>query len=100
VGIYGERKSVGFESSFSNRGFGVRWIRFLADRVHAGSSAGADQDVARSLCQTLQKPDLVDEAKKRGWELRPVGGELEVLAKEVSVQPPDVVERMKALMGK
>ena len=100
MGIYGERKSVGFESSFSNRGFGVRWIRFLADRVHAGSSAGADQDVARSLCQTLQKPDLVDEAKKRGWELRPVGGELEVPAKEVSVQPPDVVERMKALMGK
>jgi hypothetical protein len=100
VGTYGERKSVGFESSFSNRGFGVRWIRFLAHRVHAGSSARADQDVARSLCQTLQEPDLVDEAEKRGWELRLVGGELEVLAKEVSVQPPDVVERMKALMGK
>ena len=28
------------------------------------------------------------------------GEELEVLAKEVSVQPPDVMERMKALMGK
>jgi hypothetical protein len=44
---------------------------------------------------------LVDEAKKRGWDLRPVAGEeLEILAKEVSVQPPDVVERMKGLMGK
>jgi hypothetical protein len=44
---------------------------------------------------------LVDEAKKRGWELRPVGGEeLEVLAKEVSLQPSDVMERMKGLMGK
>jgi hypothetical protein len=32
--------------------------------------------------------------------LRLLRGELEVLAKEVSVQPPDVVERMKALMGK
>ena len=54
-----------------------------------------------AYAKTLQEPDLVDEAKKRGWELRPVGGEeLEVLAKEVSVQPPDVVERMKALMGK
>jgi hypothetical protein len=48
----------------------------------------------------LQEPDLLEEAKKRGWELRPVGGEeLEALAKEVSVQPADVVERMKKLMG-
>ncbi len=42
----------------------------------------------------------MDEAKKRGWELRPVGGEdLATLAKEVSAQPADVVERMKKLMG-
>ena len=41
-----------------------------------------------AYAKTLQEPDLVEEAKKRGWELRPVGGEeLEVLAKEVSVQP-------------
>jgi hypothetical protein len=54
-----------------------------------------------AYAKTLQDSDLVDEAKKRGWELRPVGGEdLEVLAKEVSVQPLEVVERMKTLMGK
>jgi tripartite-type tricarboxylate transporter receptor subunit TctC len=54
-----------------------------------------------AYAKTLQEPDLVDEAKKRGWDLRPVAGEeLEILAKEVSVQPPDVVERMKGLMGK
>jgi hypothetical protein len=54
-----------------------------------------------AYAKTLRDPDLADEAKKRGWELRPVPGEeLEVLAKEVSVQPPDVVERMKSLMGK
>jgi hypothetical protein len=48
----------------------------------------------------LQEPDLLEEAKKRGWELRPVTGEdLQSLAKEVSVQPADVVERMKKLMG-
>ena len=53
-----------------------------------------------AYAKTLQEPDLLDEAKKRGWELRPVGGEdLEALAKEVSVQPPEVVERMKKLMG-
>jgi len=50
--------------------------------------------------KTLQEPDLLDEAKKRGWEMRPVAGEdMEVLAKEVTAQPPDVIERMKKLMG-
>lgn len=53
-----------------------------------------------AYAKMLQEPDLLDEAKKRGWELRPVGGEdLEALAKEVSVQPADVVERMKKLIG-
>jgi tripartite-type tricarboxylate transporter receptor subunit TctC len=69
------------------------------------SSPGLPPDRTKILrdayAKTLQEPDLVDEAKKRGWELRPVGGEeLETLAKEVSSQPADVVERMKALMGK
>jgi hypothetical protein len=50
--------------------------------------------------KTLQEPDLLDEAKKRGWEMRPVTGEeMQTLAKEVSVQTPDVIERMKKLMG-
>lgn len=69
------------------------------------SSPGLPGDRTKTLreayAKTLQEPDLVEEAKKRGWELRPVSGEdLEVLAKEVSSQPADVVERMKALMGK
>ena len=50
--------------------------------------------------KTLQEPDLLEEAKKRGWEMRPVTGEdMATLAKEVSTQPPDVIERMKKLMG-
>jgi tripartite-type tricarboxylate transporter receptor subunit TctC len=54
-----------------------------------------------AYAKTLQEPELLAEAKKRGWELRPVGGEdLATLAKEVSVQPVEVVERMKKLMGK
>ena len=54
-----------------------------------------------AYAKTLQDPDLLAEAKKRGWELRPVGGEdLATLAKEVSAQPAEVVERMKTLMGK
>ncbi len=54
-----------------------------------------------AYAKTLQEPQLLEEAKKRGWELRPVAGpELETLAKEVSAQPADVVDRMKVLMGK
>jgi tripartite-type tricarboxylate transporter receptor subunit TctC len=58
------------------------------------------QTLRDGYAKTLQEPDLLEEAKKRGWELRPVGGEeLQALAREVSVQPSDVVERMKRLMG-
>jgi len=69
------------------------------------STPGLSPDRTKTLraaySKALQDPDLVAEAKKRGWELRPVSGEeLEALAREVTAQPPDVVERMKALMGK
>ena len=68
------------------------------------SSPGLPVDRLRLLrdayARTLQEPDLMEEAKKRGWELRPVGGEeLAALAREVSAQPAEVVERMKKLMG-
>ncbi|MEX0803001.1 MAG: tripartite tricarboxylate transporter substrate-binding protein [Candidatus Binatia bacterium] len=69
------------------------------------SSPGVLPDRVKILrdayAKTLQEPDFRKEANKRGWELRPVAGEdLEALAKEVSAQPADVVERMKGLMGK
>jgi tripartite-type tricarboxylate transporter receptor subunit TctC len=48
----------------------------------------------------LKDPEFIAEAKKRQWELAPVSGErLEALAKEVIHQPPDIVERMKKIMG-
>ncbi|HKY09962.1 MAG TPA: hypothetical protein VJQ55_17070 [Candidatus Binatia bacterium] len=48
----------------------------------------------------LKDPEFVAEAKKRQWEIAPVSGErLEVLAKEVINQPPDVIERLKKVMG-
>jgi tripartite-type tricarboxylate transporter receptor subunit TctC len=50
--------------------------------------------------QTLKDPDLLDEAKKRKWPVEPVDGEkLAALAKEVIAQPPEVVHRMKKLLG-
>ena len=48
----------------------------------------------------MKDPEFVAEAKKRQWELAPVSGErLEALAKEVIHQPPDIIERMKKIMG-
>ena len=49
--------------------------------------------------KALQEPNLLDEAKKRSWEVEHLTGEeLQVLAKEVIDQPPDIVERVKQLM--
>jgi tripartite-type tricarboxylate transporter receptor subunit TctC len=48
----------------------------------------------------LRDPEFVAEANKRQWEINPVSGErLEALAKEVIHQPPDIIERMKKVMG-
>jgi hypothetical protein len=44
---------------------------------------------------------LIADAKKRKWDLDPLNGaELEAIAKEVVVQPREVVEKMKALLAK
>jgi tripartite-type tricarboxylate transporter receptor subunit TctC len=48
----------------------------------------------------LKDPEFVAEANKRQWEINPVSGErLEALAKEVIQQPPDIIERMKKVLG-
>jgi tripartite-type tricarboxylate transporter receptor subunit TctC len=48
----------------------------------------------------LKDPEFVAEATKRQWEINAVSGErLEALAREVIHQPPDVIERMKKVMG-
>jgi tripartite-type tricarboxylate transporter receptor subunit TctC len=48
--------------------------------------------------KALNEPDLLEEAKKRSWEVEPISAdELERLAKEVIEQPPDIGERIKQL---
>lgn len=50
--------------------------------------------------KAMTDPEFVGEAKTRGWELEPVSGEdLEAIAKRVVVQPTDVIERMKKILG-
>ena len=48
----------------------------------------------------MKDPALLAEARKGNLELNPVGGqELAALAKEIVAQPPDIIERMKKLLG-
>ena len=51
--------------------------------------------------QTLRDAEFLAEAKKRGWDIKPVSGEeLEGIAKDVIDQPPDVVAWLKKLLAK
>jgi tripartite-type tricarboxylate transporter receptor subunit TctC len=53
-----------------------------------------------AFMKSVRDPELLDDAKKKKLELDPVSGEeLEALAKEIVAQPPDVIERMKKLLG-
>ncbi len=54
-----------------------------------------------AYAKALKDPELLAEVKKRQYELEPVSAEeLESIAKEVVAQPPEVIERMKKLLGK
>jgi tripartite-type tricarboxylate transporter receptor subunit TctC len=64
-------------------------------------SAEYVKSLRAAFVKTLQDSEFREEAKKRGWELSPVAGEeLESLAKDVIAQPPDVIARLKKLLGK
>ena len=55
----------------------------------------------QAFMKLMVDPDFLADIKKRGLEVDPTTGEeLEKLAKEVMVQTPEVVERVKKLMGK
>jgi len=63
---------------------------------------GADRVkiLREAFMKTVNDPELLDDAKKKRLELDPVSGEeLESLGKEIIAQPPDVIERMKKLLG-
>ncbi len=53
-----------------------------------------------AFMKAVSDPELLGDAKKKRLELDPVSGEeLEALSKENIAQPPEVVERMKKLLG-
>jgi tripartite-type tricarboxylate transporter receptor subunit TctC len=53
-----------------------------------------------AFMKLMVDPAFLSDVKKRGLEVDPSAGEeLEKLAKEVMAQPPEVIERVKKLMG-
>jgi tripartite-type tricarboxylate transporter receptor subunit TctC len=55
----------------------------------------------QAFSKTLADPEFLAEIERRKYELQPVKGEeLEAMAKDVIAQPPDVIERMRKLLGK
>jgi tripartite-type tricarboxylate transporter receptor subunit TctC len=65
-----------------------------------GTPAERVEVLRSSFAKTMNDPELLAEAKKRGWDIDlMVGDELEKLAKEIMVQPPDVIERVKKMLG-
>jgi hypothetical protein len=66
-----------------------------------GISAERLKTLREGFVKMMADPGFLAEAKKRNLEVEPsTGEELEKLAKEVMVQPAEVVERMKKLLGK
>jgi tripartite-type tricarboxylate transporter receptor subunit TctC len=50
--------------------------------------------------KTMTDPQLQEEVKKRNYEFDPVSGEeLEKMAKEITSQPPEILERLKKVLG-
>jgi len=69
------------------------------------SSPGLSAERANMLrdayAKTLKDPEFLEEISKRGWSVDPVyGEELQALAKEVTSQPPEVIDWLKKLLSK
>jgi tripartite-type tricarboxylate transporter receptor subunit TctC len=59
------------------------------------------RQLREAFIKTMNDPDVLAEAKKNGWETNFLSGdEMAVLAKEVTAQPAEVIERMKKLLEK
>lgn len=66
-----------------------------------GISADRVKILRQAFMKALTDPALLAQAEKLNMEIEPTGGEeLETLARDVMTQPPDVIERMKKLLGK
>lgn len=66
-----------------------------------GVPAERVQLLRAAFTKAINDPALLSDAQKRKWDLDPTSGaELEATAKEIMVQPPEVIDRMKKLLAK
>ncbi len=66
-----------------------------------GTPADRVKILRDAYARALKDPELLAEAAKRNWEVRPLSGEeMQARAKEVTSQPQDVLEKMKWVLGK
>jgi tripartite-type tricarboxylate transporter receptor subunit TctC len=66
-----------------------------------GMPADRVKTLREAFMKTMNDAALLADAKKREWDVDPLGGEeLEAIAKDIMVQPPEVIERMKKLLEK
>jgi tripartite-type tricarboxylate transporter receptor subunit TctC len=64
-----------------------------------GMAADRLKILREAFTKTMSDEALLAEAKKKQWDLDPMNGEeLEALAKEIMVQPPEVIERVKKVL--
>ena len=55
----------------------------------------------QAYLNTLKDPELIADVKKRRWEIAPLSGEeLAEMAKDVIDQPPEVIKRMRWVIGR
>src|SRR5262245_43613941 len=65
-----------------------------------GMAAERLKILREAFTKTMSDEALVAEANKKKWDLDPMSGqELEALAKEIMVQPPEVVERVRKILA-
>jgi tripartite-type tricarboxylate transporter receptor subunit TctC len=68
------------------------------------TSPGTPPDRVKVLREAFEKmlkdPAFLDDIKKKKFELDPISGaELDAIVKEVMTQPPEIIERLKKLLG-
>src|SRR5438067_1132611 len=65
-----------------------------------GTPADRIKVLRAAFTKAMSDPQLSADAKKRGWDIDLLSGEeLETVAKEIMVQPPEVVDRVKKMLG-
>jgi len=65
-----------------------------------GTPADRVKILRTAFAKSLSDPELLADAKKRAWDLDlRTGEELESMTKEIMVQPPEVIERVKKMIG-